>query len=330
MRAPRLPGGRGVKWALRVAVSAGIVAYILVDVDRRDLLRALADVRPAWLLAALLLYLAGQGLSAWKWQLLGNSVGFARPYRDYARYYFIGMFFNIFGPSTIGGDLVRALYLGGGRRPGVAINSVLFDRVSGLALLMALGAAALLAFPEYGLPHVLEVSIMAGGVALLVGWWMCPRLVRLLPERNRIRRQVEDELGPFWRDRRLLGGVAVVSIVFHLTQVVVQWTLARAVGARVPFSYCTIYHAVISVMTALPFSIGGFGVREGGYLYFLGAIDVDDSKAVAIGLFWFGVTLVAGLAGGLLFLVDGAELPPLRAPRAGVPEPSPARAVERP
>ena len=305
--------GRTARWAPRVLVSVGIVAYILADVDTGDLLHALGTVRPGPIAAGLALYLVGQALSAYKWALLGRSVGFARPLAEYTRFYFIGMFFNLFAPSTIGGDLVRALYLAGGRRRGLAVNSVLFDRVSGLALLMAVGAAAVLAFPQYGFPWPLTAFLVAGGVLLFLGWWTCPRLVRLLPAPNHFRRQVETELGPFWRDRRLLLRVTGVSLVFHTTQVAVQWVLARAAGVTLPFSYCLIYHPVISVMTALPLSVAGLGVREGGYLFFLTRIDIDDSIAVTIGLCWFAVTVLAGLVGGALFLTSGARLPRLRA-----------------
>jgi len=303
---------RAVPWILRALVSVGIVVYILVDVDTEDLVRTLGGLRIWPLVGAFLLYLLSQVLSAYKWSRLGRAVGFGQSVTDYVRFYFIGMFFNLFGPSTIGGDVVRALYLGEGRRPGVAVNSVLFDRVSGLALLMALGAAALVAFPEYGLPWPLTAGIVGGGVALVLGWWMCPRLARLLPARNRIRLHVE-QLEPFWGDRGMLLAVAATSLAFHVTQVAVQYVLARAAGVTVPFSYCLIFHPVISVMTALPFSIGGLGVREGGYLYFLTRIDVDDSVAVTIGLSWFAVTVVAGLLGGALFVASGAELPRLRA-----------------
>jgi uncharacterized membrane protein YbhN (UPF0104 family) len=191
-----------------------------------------------------------------------------------------------------------------------------FDRVSGLAVLMALGAVALLAFPDYGLPWPLTAGLVAGGLALVVGWWISPRLVRLLPETNRFRRQVEDELGPFWGDRRLLARVVVVSLAFHLTQVGVQWVLVRAADSAVPFSYCLVYHPVISLMTALPVSVSGLGVREGGYLYFLTRINLDDSIAVTVGLLWFAVTVLAGLIGGALFFASGAELPRLRAKEA--------------
>lgn len=305
---------RGVaRWLLRVGVSAGIIAYILVDVDNTDLRAALAAVRLQDLVLPLVIFFAGQGLSGIKWGMLGRSVGLGRRWSEYVRFYYIGAFFNVFGLSTIGGDVVRGLYLGDGRRPVLALNSVVFDRVTGLALLMATGAAALLAFPQYEFPWLLSVACIAGGLALVVGWWTCPRLVRLLPTGNRIRRQVEDDLGPFWRDTALLLRVSVVSVVFHLSQVAVQYYLARAAGADLPFSYCLIIHPMLSLMMAMPVSVGGFGVREGGYLYFLTRIHVDDSIAVTMGILWFAMTAATGIVGGLIFLLSGAELPRLRA-----------------
>jgi len=227
------------------------------------------------------------------------------------------MFFNLFGPSTLGGDLVRALYLGAGRRRRLAVSSVVFDRATGLALLVALGALGFLLFPEYRFPRSLILGTVAVGGLLVAGWWAAPRLVRLLPAgrwTRELRREVEVDLAPLWRDRRLLATAAIVSVVFHLTQVAGQYVLARAAGARLPFSYCLIFHPVISVMTALPVSVNGVGVREGGYLYFLTRIDIDDSIAVTLSLLAFGVTVVGGLLGGVVFLVSGATLPTLRAP----------------
>jgi uncharacterized membrane protein YbhN (UPF0104 family) len=299
-------------WVVRAAVTAVVLAYISHDVDHADLRAALAAVHGRDLLLPLALYLAGQVLSAVKWWLVGTSVGLAKPLRDYVRFYFVGMVVNVFGLSTIGGDVVRGLYLGDGQQRALALNSVVFDRVSGLAVLMALGALALLAFPQYHLPAALSAAMMIGGFALIVGWWSCPRLVRLLPARNPFRRQVEHELAPFWRDRWLLAQIGAMSAVFHLSQVAVQYFLARAAGTALPFSYCLVMHPVLSLMMALPISIGGFGVREGGYLYFLTRLDVDDSIAVTMGLLWWLLTVVTGAIGGLVFVFSGASLPPLR------------------
>ncbi len=303
---------KAISRAARIAVSLGIVAYILSDVNRGHLLRALAGVRPWYFVEAVVLYTVAQAMSGVKWAMLGRSVGLRRPWSEYVKFYFIGMFFNIFGLSTLGGDLVRALYLGGGRRLGVAINSVVFDRGSGLAVLMALGSIALLVYPQPALPWLLTAAAITGGIGLIVGWWTCPRLVRLLPRDNTIRRHVEVDLLPFWRDSWLLVRVVLVSLAFHLTQVLVQYVVVKSAGAEVPLSYCMVFHPILSVMMALPVSLGGFGVREGGYLYFLTQIDVDDSIAVTAGLLWWAVTVCSGMIGGALFLLSGAELPSLR------------------
>ena len=312
-----LRGREAARWLVRVLVSAGIIGYVLADVDLGDLARAMAHVRLAPVLVGLGLFLFSQALSAYKWSRIGRALGFEHSLVDYGRFYFIGMFFNLFGPSTLGGDLVRALYLGAGYRRRLAISSVVFDRASGLVVLVALGALGFLLFPRYRFPPSLILGAVAVGGALVVGWWAAPRLVRLLPAgrwTRELRREVEVDLAPLWRDRRLLATAAIVSVVFHLTQVAGQYVLARAAGARLPFSYCLIFHPVISVMTALPVSVNGVGVREGGYLYFLTRIDIDDSIAVTLSLLAFGVTVVAGLLGGVVFLVSGATLPTLRAP----------------
>jgi len=294
---------------LKATVSIGLLALLLLRVDVARLWSYARNASIVWLAGALGLYLLMVLASAWRWGVLLRAQHVRLPFTALTSSFLVATFFNNFLPSNIGGDVVRALYLAEGHRPGVAINSVVFDRVSGLVLLMALGAAALIAFPQYGLPWPLTASLVAGGLVLVLGWWMCPRLVRLLPVGNRLRRQVETELGPFWRDRVLLARVAVASLAFHLTQVGVQYVLARAAGVALPFSYCLVLHPVISVMTAVPLSVAGIGVREGGYLYFLGRINVDDSIAVTLGLLWFAVTVMAGLVGGALFLASGAALP---------------------
>ncbi|HWP66415.1 MAG TPA: lysylphosphatidylglycerol synthase transmembrane domain-containing protein [Candidatus Limnocylindria bacterium] len=322
---------RGARWAVRVGVSFALAGYILTQkVDTAELRTAMSGVDLRYVLLAAMLYLLGQAISGGKWCVLGRSVGFERPLGTYVRFYFVGMFFNVFGPSTLGGDVVRALYLGDGRRPVQAASSVVFDRMSGLAVLMAMGAVALLAAPQYQFPWPLTAIVVAGGIALIVAWWTLPMLVCLLPTHNRMRRQVEHDLAPFWRDRAMLMRVMALSLVFHLSQVVMQWLLARAAGVHVPLAYCLVFHPLMAFLTALPVSVSGLGVREGIYLFFLGRIGVAEPVAVTIGLLWWLVTLVGGTAGGVVFLASGARLPRVRARRTEpAPTPVPDEAAAR-
>jgi uncharacterized membrane protein YbhN (UPF0104 family) len=78
--------GREVaRWGLRLAISLGIVTYILVDVDRDHLWKAVTGVDLDWVAAAVAVYVVGQALSAFKWWLIGRSVGLAGSLREYGR-----------------------------------------------------------------------------------------------------------------------------------------------------------------------------------------------------------------------------------------------------
>jgi uncharacterized membrane protein YbhN (UPF0104 family) len=300
--------GRWGRWLAKAALSAAVLAFLLYRVDVRSVVATLGGIQPGPLVLALAAYITGQMVSAGKWTMLARALGFRRSYADYAELYFIGMFVNLLGPATVGGDLTRGLYLGGTRRRALALNSVVFDRASGLVVLIVIGSVALVAFPQYRLPTGL--SILTGGVAgtLLLSWWIVPRAVALvLPAGNRLRQFIEEDLAPFWRNRILLGKVAAVSAIFHLCEVSVQYTLARALGLDVPFSYCLIFHPAVSLLAAVPISVAGLGVREGGYVFFLGLVGIPQATALALGLLWFAITVMGALPGGILLMLRNAH-----------------------
>lgn len=310
--------GGGLRRILQVAFSVGAVVLIARHVDLRETGRILASAHLGWVLFAVALYFVGQVMSAFRWCLIGRSVGLTETFPLYVRFYFIGMFFMFFGPSTLGGDVVRSLYLaeGGGRRAR-AFNSVLFDRLNGLVILVAIGAAAFLIFPRYrGLAPEFELMFyvtVAFGTALLVGWMLAPRLVRLfLPADHKIRRFIEGDLGPFWTDRGMLLATSVVSFFFHMVQIAAQWVVSRALGLEVPFSYICVFHPLVSAIASIPISLSGIGLREGGYLYFLTKLGIDQPSAVAYGGLWLLVIIANSVIGGLVFLANGARLPALR------------------
>jgi hypothetical protein len=284
----------------KLAVSVGVLVFLARRVEMTAMARALADVRRPFFVVALALYMAGQLLCARKWALLANALGFRRRYADYARFYYVGMFVNLLGPSTIGGDVVRALALGDDGRRGLAVTSVLADRVSGLFVLVLIGVTALGLVPTYGLPLALSWIAGAFALALFFGWWSLPWLARLLPRAHRIRQVVERDLAPLWSDRGLLGRVGLLAAVFHLGEAGIEYCLARALGLDVPYAYCVLLHPAVSILAAVPVSIAGLGIREGGYVFFLERIGVPAPAALAFGLLWFAVVVLGALPGGIL------------------------------
>lgn len=295
--------------AAKVAVSVGLLVFLLRRVDLAATGRFVAGADKPLLVVAVALYLAGQALSALKWRRLGVAVGFLDPPRRFVAYYFIGMFFNAFGFGTVGGDVVRALYLSGvTKRRALALNTVLADRVSGLLVLLGIAFVSLVVFHEYELPAAIYWGVLALSGALLGGWRLLPGLLPLLlPRENRLRRLVEDDLAPYWSDGALLAEVGAFALVFHLSQIAVLIVLTRALALDVPWSYCFVFGPLVNILTAIPISLNGLGVREGGYVFFLSHVGVARESAIAFALTWFGVVLASGLAGAVVYLTHGTR-----------------------
>ena len=115
---------------------------VLWHYDARPALHQLARERPTFFLAAVGLYVAGQVMSSYRWQLLARISGLSGPWREYLTYYLIGMFTNLFVPGLVGGDAARAVYLGRRHhRVGEAVASVMADRGLGLLALFWFAAA---------------------------------------------------------------------------------------------------------------------------------------------------------------------------------------------
>jgi len=299
----------------KLSVTAVALWLLAGRIDVSGLGSALAAARPGPLLAAFVVYMVGQALSACRWLVISRKVGFDEGLPRMIRYYLIGMFFNLFGPATLGGDVVRAMYLGAASdRRVVALNTVVFDRLSGLAMLVALVVTAMIGFGRFGLPEPLFLLSAAAGVGLVVVWWFIPPLARLLlrPD-NRLRWLIEQEIGPFWSDRRLLGEVCVLSIVFQVWQIFSVWLVVVAAGVDVPWQYCFVFHPLVSILGALPISLAGLGIREFGYVYFLADVgSVPEETALAFAILWLAILLASAFVGGLVFVAGGGSMAELR------------------
>src|SRR5262249_10853118 len=122
---------------LRLVISAGLLSWLAWRIDWDRIHQAFGHLRMELGLAAVGVYLLAQIISGFRWQLLARPLGFHEPLRQFTGFYFIGMYFNLLLPTSVGGDVVRAWCLDGktGRRL-PAVLSVLVDRISGLMILL--------------------------------------------------------------------------------------------------------------------------------------------------------------------------------------------------
>lgn len=250
-------------------------------------------------------YFAGQLLSSYKWCTIANAGGVEASYPAALRAYFIGMYLNCFGLGTVGGDVARGLLLAPGQhRKAEALASVVADRLHGLAVLSGIGAVAACTYGIHSLePRLAFVLIgLGGGIAL--GWFFAPPIVlKLLPASNKFRHKVEAILGAFPRRPAIIIRITAISIVFHLTQISLHRVMGLAVGVEIPWSVLLVTIPFVNILSTLPISWNGLGVRERAYVFFLVPTVLQPEHAVAFGAMWLLAVTVSSAIGGIVAVV---------------------------
>jgi uncharacterized membrane protein YbhN (UPF0104 family) len=306
-------------FCVKLLVSGGLIAYFLSRVHIERFVHTFATADYSYIGLALVVYLGCQVISALRWFTLARPLGIETPFKDMLRYYLIGMFFNLFAPGTVGGDVSRVYYLvqdeqadAAGRSVTTvhAMISVLMDRAIGMVVLVWIGAAGLLLFPDYAVPHTVRTVTLLFASGLLIAVSLTPLLRRFLPEGGpQLVVKLRLALRSYRTQWRALTDAALLSVLVHLVQAWMHVLMGRALGLDVPFSFCIIVYPLVGTFSAIPISLNGLGLREGGYLYLLAVIGVGSEKGVAFGLLLFLIVALDSLIGGVLFLLQRQPRP---------------------
>lgn len=305
---------------VKLLVSLGLLAFFLSRIELSDFLRALAAADFSFIAVALFAYLVAQLVSAVRWAVVARPLGFHTRLKDLVIYYFIGMFFNLFAPSTVGGDVSRVYYLarkeGGAEDQGWttttmgALISVFTDRAIGMVVLLWLGAAALALYPAYAVPRPVRYVTFVLALGFIAAWLLLPLLRRFLPENGRpVLSKLRLALRSYRMHWRIIPQAMLLSLFVHFVQSWMHVLLGQALHVEIPWSYSLILYPLVGTFSALPISFNGIGLREGGYLFMLGLIGISSEKAIAFGLLWFLIIAVDSLAGGALFVLKKSPRP---------------------
>jgi uncharacterized membrane protein YbhN (UPF0104 family) len=303
---------------LRFGISALLLGVFTWRMNWSDVGEKLATLRAGFWFAAAGLWIFGIIVSARRWQIYAKELGFERSLSQYCSFCFVGLFFNLVLPTSVGGDVLRVVYLEGhsGRR-WLAFVSVLLERVNGLLLLIVIACAGLLCCP-FALPGWIAVCVWgsaAGALLVLAGLSAARRSSNLSPRRREQLRVLVDSLWSprLWRETFLL------SLVAQVTAVLIVWCLAIGIGLDLSFAYVCVLTPMLTLLMLLPISVNGMGVREGGMIVFLAPLGIGAEAAITLAFLLFSVGAAVSLLGGLLYLVGPArKTAPLATPDAGL------------
>jgi uncharacterized protein (TIRG00374 family) len=300
----------------KVLVSALLLSLLFWRVDRGAFLRSVKTLSPAVFLACAAMFVLGYLISTLRWQRLLLAEGLHIPLWRLTLVYFEAAFFNLFLPTLIGGDIVRGYTIYRMTQgQDASIASIVVDRLTGFAALVAIALVALAAAyrdirdPQVAAMILAVAAAFAGGLGILLNAWTMGWALRVLSllGLRRFHARLEALVGAIRRYRRhrpALGQALLLSVLLQALIIVTFYLVSVGLHLHISIAYFFLFVPLITVVSMLPVSVAGLGVREGGVVYFFAKVGVAPAVALSMSLIWFSLTLLISSLGGLAFLLD--------------------------
>ena len=299
--------------AARVIIGVGLVVFLFWALDIREIISNIRGIDGRYLLYAAVPYLLFIVLSAWRWQVLLDFRRFGIRFMDTLRIYFISLFFNNLLPTTVGGDMMRVAYTMKERRAD-ALATVLVDRILGfvglfifalfavLYLLVESNETEFLPFMVIGLTVVILITYVFFSERAYSFFSPAIRKMKVLKIGERINRLHEagTEYGGAWG---LISLCVAQSVIIQATLAIAPFFVLLGMGhSEVGIVSFFIYVPIINVISMIPVSLNGLGVRENSYVILFSRVGLDGEVSLAVSLVSFFVIFLFSLIGGLFFI----------------------------
>ncbi len=306
----------GAKWkvALRLLVSAVFLAVLVTRVPNLgDTIPADHHLRTALLLSAgVLTLLVSVVLSAWRWQEVLLVFDARVSLVTLTGHTLAGQFVGNVLPSTIGGDVVRVARVA--KNVGsttTAFASVVLDRLSGMLVLPALVVVGFVFRPSLLRADHAWFALVVAALTLAVLTLILfvaghPAIAgRFAANENwtRFIGAVFQGIDRARRNPRRSVRVLFAAFVYQMSIVGSYIVIFNALDKRVSIAAAFAFVPAVSMLQALPISLGGLGVREGALILFRHGLGVTSAVATTAGLIWYGSLVIVSMLGAPIFAI---------------------------
>jgi glycosyltransferase 2 family protein len=295
---------------IKILISGALLYFSLRKTDLSGLAARIINAESmGWIALAIAATFLQIFIGVLRWREISAECGAPIETRQAMRFNLIGAFFNQTLPSSIGGDAVRLWLVaraGAGWR--AATYSIFVDRAIGLIALAIIIVASLpwsyrLITDPNGRSALLLVDFaaLAGGIGFLVlgvlpwpwlkRWWGTHHVHACAVIANRV--IFSSDRGP---------KVAVLSALVHVLAVVIAWCVVQSIAAPVVFSQVFQLVPPVMLITLLPISIAGWGVREATMGLAFGYAGLMANEGVNVSLLFGAVYFIVGIFGGLVWI----------------------------
>lgn len=301
---------------VRGIVTTTLLVIIASRINWQRMGERLRHGHPLDFVIAVGLVLVALVIGACRWWQLLRKADVQLGVLPLARIYAVSTFSNTFLPTAVGGDVTRALLV---VRRGPLLTrtalTIVVDRLGGLLGLIGMAWIAYI-FQPSTVPHGARVflawvtgAVFVGSLLALTAVFRGSGPVRALVPRRLV------SVASQWRS--LLRNYAsdpvtviilVVSSLLYQALISMQLVmLARAIDVPLSFATAAVVLALVTVVTLIPISIGGFGVREGSYVVLLAGASIAATEATLVSVLSVATLFLASLPGAFMLVRSGVK-----------------------
>ncbi|MCK5235548.1 MAG: flippase-like domain-containing protein [Deltaproteobacteria bacterium] len=307
---------------VKIAISAAILFFLFRSIDMEAFFDVVKGVTPVAVILAALLFILSQLISTYRWSVLLRKDAEV-PYLKLLSFYFIGIFFNNFLPSLIGGDVVKGVYLYRETGKGSSsIASIFMDRYMGLVSIITVVSISLV-FGYRGLMEmgggkfvtlffIFVVSFLMTSAFIWIKFlhsWLVKLLLRV--HLFSLNKKIESFYEIFMeyskaRDRVLKA--YGISFLVQFCIIGAYIVLGASIGITISPFYYFLFIPLSIAVAMLPITLAGAGVREAAFVFFFSRAGATSEEAMALSLLLFVIIVLVSLAGGVEFLRAGKKV----------------------
>ncbi len=271
------------KLVLKIVVMAVCLWYVSGKIDFDKSKTVLQHSNWLLLFIALILFIFSKLVSAIRLNIYFKNIGIILPDARNIRLYLLGMFYNLFLPGSVSGDVYKVILLT--KRYSIPYKmttvAVLLDRFSGL-----LGLGILLTLcSHFVLSTIYSLILTAITIMSIIGFYLI------------IKRWFKDFIPGFWP-------TLFLGILVQAAQIVCIYIIMLSLGINDNHTAYVFIFLVSSAVSVLPLTIGGLGIREVVFLEGAAYFSLNGETSVIISLLFYLITLLVSATGAWYIFND--------------------------
>ena len=301
-----------ILFSIRILVSAGLLFAIFKFIPYNQLISVYKNSEKAYILLGIAVFFLAMALGIVRWIFLLSSLGIRVRFRDAFYSFFSGLFFNLFFPSVIAGDIFRGVsisYCYG--EPKKIASSVVMDRFSGIFALNALALFSFIGARNLNFAFAVCLSLIVFSTLTLFLFLVIfsrrffgifAGILRKKPFLKQRLVNFHDQLYFFRRNPVIFIKTVLLSLFIHALVIFGFFIISKAFGLSIGIIYFIVLIPIIIVISLIPITVAGAGTREAATVYFFSLIGVEESISLSISLIRLACWVIMGILGGIIYV----------------------------